>query len=183
MFAQEAHYRAPNSIAKLSQKYARMCTLSCAVEPPFIPIRQHPILSFRSMCVCDLFVCVRVSRNSEQNTPESTWINRRLPVILFSCKSVKFPSMWKFYFAVDKNMRARRLIKKRLARVCHRRHYILFPLEPAAAQIACVILRAASQYISANWLFIYFVRGCARGEYSVVFLSTHARRAIARKYE
>lgn len=173
--AQEAH--------KGARIQSQNCHKSMRVCAPFhvqwsLPLfTSDSIPSSLSLCVCDLFVYVY--RATLQNTAESTWINRRLPVILFSCKSVKFPSMWKFYFAVDKNMRARRLIKKE-ARVCHRRHYILFPaLVPAAAQIACVILRAASQYISANWLFIYFVRGCARAE-SVVF-SQHTPDAQSRE--
>jgi hypothetical protein len=87
--------------------------------------------------------------------------------------------MWKFYFAVDKNMRARRLIKKeaRASVIGVIIYYSL--LVPAAAQIACVILRAASQYISANWLFIYFVRGCEPS----CFLSTRPALMQSRKYE
>lgn len=161
----------------------RTCTLSCAVEPPFIPIRQHPIISL----LCDLFACVRESSvcvyiAQQQNRKRTRRINShgaaRLPVILFSCESVKFPSMWKFYFAVDKNMRARRQIKKRLASVIVASLYCLVR---GANSVRNIAQRRLSIHLCQ--LAIYFILYMYTCVGAKVVFSLNTPGAQSRKYE
>jgi hypothetical protein len=78
-------------------------------------------------------------------------INWRLPVILFSRESVKFPSMWKFYFVVDKNMRP---IKKRLSRLSSARHFILFA---GANSVRNIARRLSNTSLPIGYLFVWCV--------------------------